>query len=193
MMETILSFMLIEHMWHGILGEPEKGLGYPRMLTPHRRPYRTKDGYISVIAHSDAQWGKLFEAMGVPHLISDPRFATVSARVCQYRCAVRDIDRGDAEAHHRGMAGGTAAGGHSVRRCQHTGQPVHRSIPERNGFFPGGGSPDRGTVVVPAIPARFSESSPNVQRLWPTLGEHTQEILRGIGCTDAEIDDIMAE
>ena len=66
MMETILSFLLVEHLWHGTLGEPEKGLGYPRMLTPHRRPYPTKDGYISVIAHSDAQWGKLFDAMGVP-------------------------------------------------------------------------------------------------------------------------------
>ena len=60
------------HCWSNIsgmacLGEPEKGLGYPRMLTPHRRPYQTKDGYISVIAHSDAQWNKLFEAMGVPH------------------------------------------------------------------------------------------------------------------------------
>ena len=80
MMETILSFMLVEHLWHGTLGEPEKGLGYPRMLTPHRRPYRTKDGYISVIAHSNAQWGKLFEAMGVRELIDDPRFNSVPAR-----------------------------------------------------------------------------------------------------------------
>ena len=80
MMETILSFTLVEHMWHGTLGEPEKGMGYPRMLTPHRRPYPTKDGYISVIAHSDAQWGKLFEAMGMPELINDPRFSSVPAR-----------------------------------------------------------------------------------------------------------------
>ena len=80
MMETILSFALVEHLWDGTLGEPEKGVGYPRMLTPHRRPYQTKDGYISVIAHSDAQWGKLFDAMGVPHLIDDPRFNSVPAR-----------------------------------------------------------------------------------------------------------------
>ena len=80
MMETMVSFVLIEHMHHGVFGEPEKGLGYPRLLTPHRRPYRTKDGYICVIAHSDAQWSRLFQAIGRPELISDPRFASVRAR-----------------------------------------------------------------------------------------------------------------
>ena len=80
MLETTLSFLLVEHLWWGTLGEAERGVGYPRMLTPHRRPYPTKDGFISVIAHSDAQWGKLFEAMGVPNLIDDPRFNSVQAR-----------------------------------------------------------------------------------------------------------------
>src|SRR5947199_65595 len=38
MLETILSFALVEHFWHGMFGEPEKGVGYPRVLSPHRRP-----------------------------------------------------------------------------------------------------------------------------------------------------------
>ena len=50
------------------------------MLTPHRRPYATKDGYISVIAVSDAHWRRLFEAMGRAALMDEPRFATIAAR-----------------------------------------------------------------------------------------------------------------
>jgi crotonobetainyl-CoA:carnitine CoA-transferase CaiB-like acyl-CoA transferase len=46
--------------------------------------------------------------------------------------------------------------------------------------------------MVPAIPARFSASPPGVRRLWPTLGEHTREILREAGCSEAEIDDIVS-
>src|SRR5579863_2450713 len=80
MLETTLSFLLVEHMWGVALNQPELGMGYPRMLTPHRRPYATKDGYISVIAVSDAHWGRLFEAMGRALLIEDPRFATIAAR-----------------------------------------------------------------------------------------------------------------
>jgi len=48
MLETMVAFNLVDHLWHGVLAEPEKGLGYPRMLTPHRRPFPTKDGHICI-------------------------------------------------------------------------------------------------------------------------------------------------
>ena len=41
MLETMLSFLLVEHLWGAVINQPELGLGYPRMLTPHRRPYAT--------------------------------------------------------------------------------------------------------------------------------------------------------
>src|ERR1700761_717945 len=50
------------------------------MLTPHRRPYPTKDGFISVIASSDAQYARLLTALGRPDLIEDPRFTSIAAR-----------------------------------------------------------------------------------------------------------------
>jgi crotonobetainyl-CoA:carnitine CoA-transferase CaiB-like acyl-CoA transferase len=46
-------------------------------------------------------------------------------------------------------------------------------------------------VVVPAIPARLSESPPNVHRLWPRHGEHTREVLTEIGYSNAAIDAIV--
>jgi len=45
-------------------------------------------------------------------------------------------------------------------------------------------------VTVPAIAPAFSASPPTVRRLWPALGEHTCEILREAGLTDAEIEAI---
>jgi crotonobetainyl-CoA:carnitine CoA-transferase CaiB-like acyl-CoA transferase len=38
MFDTMAAFNLVDHLWHGVFGEPEKGLGYPRMLTPHPDP-----------------------------------------------------------------------------------------------------------------------------------------------------------
>ncbi len=191
MLETILSFMLIEHMRHGLFGEPEKGLGYPRMLTPHRRPYPTKDGYISVIAHSNAQWGKLFEAMGVPDLINDPRFCSVSARSANIDAAYATLTHG--------MQQRTTAEWLAVLRpadipCGPANTLLDLFDDEylkETGFFEPAEHPTEGPVLVTAIPARFSASPPNVQRLWPTLGEHTREILREAGCSEAEIDEIV--
>ena len=193
MMETILSFSLIEHLWHGTLGEPEKGVGYPRMLTPHRRPYQTKDGYISVIAHSDAQWTKLFEAMGVPDLIEDPRFSSVPARSKNIDAVYatltegmkrRTTDEWLAELRPADIPCGKA------NRLEDLFTDAYLT---ETAYFEPHHHPVEGQVVIPAIPARFSETPPNVHRPWPKLGEHTEEILAEAGYSSAEIAAIVAK
>jgi crotonobetainyl-CoA:carnitine CoA-transferase CaiB-like acyl-CoA transferase len=187
MMETILSFALVEHLWHGTLGEPEKGVGYPRMLTPHRRPYPTKDGFISVIAHSNAQWGKLFEAMGVPGLIDDPRFNSVKARSANIDAVYATLTRG--------MPLRTTDDWLALLREADIPCGKASSLDELFGdpylietnYFAAYDHPVEGRVVVPAIPARLSKSPPAVRRLWPAPGEHTVEVLREAGCSGEEI------
>jgi crotonobetainyl-CoA:carnitine CoA-transferase CaiB-like acyl-CoA transferase len=190
MLETILSFTLVEHLWYGALNQPDKGLGYPRMLTPHRRPYRTKDGYISVIAHSDAQWRKLFEAMDMPHLADDPSFATVPARSANIDALYATLTEG--------MPKRTTAEWVALLRpadipCgpAHTLRDLfdYEYLKETN-YFQIMTHPLEGEVVVPAIPATFSASPPSIRSLWPTLGQHNREILREAGCSEAEIDEI---
>ena len=192
MMETILSFTLIEHLWHGTLDEPEKGMGYPRMLTPHRRPYRTKDGYISVIAVSNAQWQKLFEGMGVGHLIDDPRFNSLAARSENVDALYATLTEG--------MPLRTTSEWIAMLRpadipcgpANNLRDLFDDEYLKETGYFERAEHPVEGKVVLPAIPARFSKSPPGVRRLWPTLGEHNREILREAGCTEAEIDDIIS-
>jgi crotonobetainyl-CoA:carnitine CoA-transferase CaiB-like acyl-CoA transferase len=191
MLETILAFALIEHLWAGVLGEPDKGLGYPRMLTPHRRPYQTRDGYISVIAHSDAQWRKLFEAMGVPHLADDPRFASVPARTAHIDALYGTLTDG---MKHRTTAEWVAllqAADIPCGAANSLRDLFDNDYLRETNFFQRMHHPVEGEVIVPAIPARFSDSPPAIRSLWPTLGEHTREILREAGCSEAEIDEIV--
>jgi crotonobetainyl-CoA:carnitine CoA-transferase CaiB-like acyl-CoA transferase len=157
------------------------------MLTPHRRPYQTKDGYISVIAHSNAQWGKLFEAMGVAGLIDDPRFNSVQARSANIDAVYATLTEG--------MKQRTSGEWLAVLRqadipCGkvNTLQDLFDDpyLNETN-YFERHVHPVEGDVVVPAIPARFSKSPANVHRLWPARGEHTKELLEEAGCPEAEI------
>src|SRR5437763_13286236 len=80
MLETMVAFNMVDHLWHGVFGEPEKGLDYPRMLTPWRRPYATADGYICLLATTDRQWRNLFAAIECVEMIDDPRFSAIPAR-----------------------------------------------------------------------------------------------------------------
>jgi crotonobetainyl-CoA:carnitine CoA-transferase CaiB-like acyl-CoA transferase len=80
MLETMVAFNLADHLWHGALAEPEKGVGYPRMLTEHHRPFPTKDGHICILATTDLQSRHLFEAIDCPELAEDERFSTLARR-----------------------------------------------------------------------------------------------------------------
>jgi crotonobetainyl-CoA:carnitine CoA-transferase CaiB-like acyl-CoA transferase len=193
MMETILSFMLVEHLWHGTLGEPEKGLGYPRMLTPHRRPYPTKDGYISVIAHSDEQWGKLFEAMGVPELIQDPRFNSVSARSKNIDAVYATLTDGMTRRTTEEWLAELRPADIPCGKANNLDDLFTDPYLAETGYFEAHQHPTEGDVVIPAIPARFSKSPPNIHRPWPTLGQHSREILAEVGYTEAETEAILAE
>ena len=193
MMETILSFALVEHLWYGTLGEPEKGVGYPRMLTPHRRPYQTKDGYISVIAHSNAQWGKLFDAMGVPHLIDDPRFNSVPARSANIDAVYATLTEGMKQRTTAEWLAELRPADIPCGKANRLDELFDDDYLTETGYFEPYDHPVEGKVVIPAIPARFSKSPPGVHRPWPKLGEHTREILVEAGCSEAEIEAIIGK
>lgn len=187
MLETMLSFLLVEHLWGAVLNQPELGLGYPRMMTPHRRPYATTDGYIAVIAVSDSHWARLFEAMGRAALIEDPRFATIAARsdnVDALYAVLADGMRERPTAEWLTILGALDIPCGPVNSLEDL---LKDEYLRETGFFQQMQHPLDGGVTVTAIPARFSASPPSVRRLWPALGEHTHEVLREICCSEQEI------
>ena len=81
MFETLVAFNMFEHLY-GKAYEPSRGsMGYPRALSPGRRPYRTRDGWIGALPYTDRQWAALFEIANRPDLAEDPRFATLPSRL----------------------------------------------------------------------------------------------------------------
>jgi len=73
------AFMLVEHA-NGALFSPALGSAiYPRAVSRNRRPYRTRDGYISALVYNDKQWSVFVQAVR-PAWAGDPRFATLELR-----------------------------------------------------------------------------------------------------------------
>lgn len=84
MFETLTAFALVEHLAGRTYEPPIGPMGYPRVLSPDRRPYRTADGFIALLPYTDAQWQRFFTCAGRPELAADPRFATAGARTGHY-------------------------------------------------------------------------------------------------------------
>jgi crotonobetainyl-CoA:carnitine CoA-transferase CaiB-like acyl-CoA transferase len=80
MFETMTGFVLVEHLYgHHFPGVSDE-IGYPRALTPWRKPYQTLDGYVCMMPHTDKHWRSFFNGTGHPELATDERFATMAMR-----------------------------------------------------------------------------------------------------------------
>jgi crotonobetainyl-CoA:carnitine CoA-transferase CaiB-like acyl-CoA transferase len=62
MFEVMASFLMVEHLAGRSFVPPLGPSGYARILSPHRRPYRTADGYIAVMPYTASHWRAFFRA-----------------------------------------------------------------------------------------------------------------------------------
>jgi crotonobetainyl-CoA:carnitine CoA-transferase CaiB-like acyl-CoA transferase len=191
MLETMIAFNLVDHLWHGVLAEPEKGLGYPRMLTEHRRPFPTKDGHICILATTDLQSRHLFEAIDCPELADDERFSTLARRTDNigelYEILIERM-RGRTTAEWRERLDAFDVPNGVVTDLEGL---LTDSYLAETGFFEPVEHPSEGRMLTTSIPVVFSNSPGDNFRLAPPrLGEHTRSVLGELGYCEAQIDAI---
>lgn len=55
MFEALAAFLLNEHLAAATF-DADGAIGYPRILSPNRRPFRTADGWLAVLPYTERQW-----------------------------------------------------------------------------------------------------------------------------------------
>ena len=64
MFEGLVSFLMAEHL-AGETFRPARGkMGYERLLSEHRRPFATRDGYIGVLPYNGGHWARFLNLVG---------------------------------------------------------------------------------------------------------------------------------
>ncbi|MBP7339595.1 CaiB/BaiF CoA-transferase family protein [Niveispirillum sp.] len=72
MYEAMASFLLIEQLSGQSFVPPLPDRGYGRLNSPSRRPYRTRDGYVTIMPYTAAQWQRFLRLVGQEELASSP-------------------------------------------------------------------------------------------------------------------------
>lgn len=192
MYETLVSYLMAEHLY-GHAFEPALGpAGYRRLLSRNRRPFKTKDGYLAVLPYLNEHWKVFCETVGRADLASDPRFLTLVSRL-------EHIDEVYGEV---GQVIATRTTADWLATFTPTSVPVMivntledlledehlRAV----GYWSFADHPTEGRLRLPGIPLGFSATPGDVRRLPPRLGEHSREVLREAGLSDAEIESMIA-
>jgi crotonobetainyl-CoA:carnitine CoA-transferase CaiB-like acyl-CoA transferase len=149
--------------------------------------FETRDGSIAVAVGSERQWARFCEVLGSPEIAVDPRFSTNGDRVV-HRGELRPILA--ARLRTRGARAWLAALDAAAIPCgpindiiSAFASPAARAL----GMTVEQTHPAWGVIRQAGIPFRLSDTPATLRMPPPALGEQTDEILRALGYSDAEI------
>jgi crotonobetainyl-CoA:carnitine CoA-transferase CaiB-like acyl-CoA transferase len=187
MFETMVFFVFAEHLYGHTFVPPEAPLGYARLLAPWRRPYRTGDGHICMLAYTDPQWRKFWDVVGKPELSSDPRFLNLAARsqnIAELYRIAGDSLQGRTTQEWLEIFKQLDIPCARIASLEEVFQDPHLSAV---GLFERTTHPTEGDIIMTQLPLRFSDTRTSVHRLQPKFGEHSGDILREAGYSDSEV------
>lgn len=157
---------------------------------PINAPYgvfKGRDGYLTIGATGDKRWPKFCEVIDAPEFLSDPRFETNGGRhehrleladLIAEKLQARSIEEWEVLLNANGIPCGPI---YRVDQALEHPQVQHREmVVEREHAAVG-------PIRLLGLPVKLSDTPGDVFLSPPVLGQHTREIVQGLGYSDAEI------
>jgi formyl-CoA transferase len=164
-------------------GEVPKQAGNNHPTSIPTGVFKTLDGHLNVAAVGGTMWERLCHAIGAETLLTDPAYATAAAR-SQNRDALNAaletyfVHRSSVEWVEKLNAASVPCGPiYRIDQVFADPQVQHLGIVERMGSLRVVGQP----MTLSRTPSRLAAAPPG-------RGEHTSEVLRELGFSDAEIE-----
>ena len=167
--------------------------GSAHILTAPYQAFPTADGWINLGGANQANWERIVKAIGRPELAEDERFRTNGERMKNLAAltpliAERMKSRSSAEWIREFEAAGVPVG--PVNKI---GEMLADPQVQAREMVVEVDHPRAGRTKALGLPIKFSETPGEITRAAPLLGQHTREVLAGLGYSTAEIDRLGAD
>jgi crotonobetainyl-CoA:carnitine CoA-transferase CaiB-like acyl-CoA transferase len=167
--------------------------GSAHILTAPYQAFPTSDGWINVGGANQANWERIVKVIGRPELAQDERFRTNGERMKNLAAltpliAERLKSRSSADWIREFEAAGVPVGPVNKIGEMLADPQVHarEMVVEVD-------HPRAGRTKALGLPIKFSETPGEITRAAPLLGQHTREVLAGLGYSAADIDRLSSE
>jgi crotonobetainyl-CoA:carnitine CoA-transferase CaiB-like acyl-CoA transferase len=191
MFESLVDYVMVEHLYGASFEPPIDQMGYARLLNTERKPYATKDGYLSILPYTDDNWQRLFEIADRPDLVGDPRFVDLATRTKHsqevYGLLAEIVATRTSAEWQRDLK----AANIPVMVVNTKEMLLENEQLDASGFWHLVEHPSEGKIRMTDPPVRFSKTPSSLRRPQPRLGEQSTEILAEAGYSESDIAELM--
>jgi crotonobetainyl-CoA:carnitine CoA-transferase CaiB-like acyl-CoA transferase len=190
--ETALGFMayhLTGYLGAGAIASG-RGTEFPS-IAPYQA-FGARDGRLMVAAANDRLFAQLVEALGLPELASDPRFATNSDRVANRAELTPLLEERFATEDRATWIARLGEAGVPAAPVQNVAEVAEAEQTEALGILQELPHPTVEGLRLPALPVSLDGERVVHRSAPPELGADTRTILAEAGFSDDEIDELVA-
>lgn len=171
-------------------GEPPGRMGSKHPNIAPYQAFETRDGYVVVACASDAFWPRLCEALDRPDLLADDRFGTNEKRVRNRDALDPELDAAFADLTTQDALDRLDEHGVPASPVRDMAEVFDDPQLAARNMIAEFDHPTAGPMRVPGSPMHFSRTPTTVRQHPPSLGEHTEAVLREYGYGDGDLNEL---
>ena len=187
LLEGGIAYTFWESAMYFATGEVPGPKGSAHRLTAPYQAFETSDGYVNIGAANQANWERLCTAIERDELVSDPRFAEPRDRMNNLDELIATLERTFSQKSSEYWldaledAGVPAGPIYNIEQVYEDPQVRAREMVVETDH------PVAGRTSSIGIPVKLSDTPGRFRKPAPTLGQHTDEVLKQLGRSADEI------